>query len=144
MLKPLILVTVLFVAVGGASNAQSSDSTGGGQVLSGMPEKVEPADRYLIYLHGRIIEDAGPHPTHPRFGTYEYAEILDTLAAAGFTVISEQREPNTNVSAFAQRVAGQAVSLIDAGVPPESITVMGFSKGGGIAIQTSSLPCCVW
>jgi len=96
------------------------------------------APRYLIYLHGRIIEEQGRRPTDPAYGTYEYDAILDSLGHAGFEVLSEQRPPKTDSDAFARHVAGQVDSLLALGVPPRAITVIGFSKGGWIAILASA------
>lgn len=110
-----------------------------GAVHNGLPKRLDPGTRYVIYLHGRIIEDKGPRPTHETWGVYEYRKILDTLAAAGFDVISEQRRSGTDMDRFAEHVAQQVRSLIAGGVPPKNITVIGFSKGGGIAIRTSDL-----
>ncbi|HVR29020.1 MAG TPA: hypothetical protein VMS86_05740 [Thermoanaerobaculia bacterium] len=73
---------------------------------------------YLIYLHGRIVEEQGVRPTHPRFGVYEYEAILARLAEGGLQVTSEVRPPNTDPIEYAQTVAGQVQSWIDAGVPP--------------------------
>jgi hypothetical protein len=110
-----------------------------GTVLRVVPEHPDPRAHYVIYLHGRIIEDQGPRPTHPDWGIYEYQQILDTLAAPGLTVISEQRRPATDMDQFAEHVAGQVRKLLAAKVPAESIAVVGFSKGGGIATRTSAL-----
>ena len=94
--------------------------------------------RYVIYLHGRIVEEEGRRPTHPDFGTYEYDAILDSLRRSGFIVLSEQRPRGTDSDAFASRVARQVDSLLSLGVSPGAITVIGFSKGGWIAILASS------
>ena len=104
--------------------------------LPGMPDV---RARYVIYLHGRIIEDQGRRPTHPTWGTYEYQQILDRLAAGGLIVVSEQRPPMTDMDMFASHVADQVRALLRAGVPPEQVSVVGFSKGGGIAMRTSAL-----
>ncbi len=118
--------------------AQSLEATAQpGTVHNEVPKRLDPRTRYVIYLHGRIIEDKGPRPTHETWGVYEYRKILDTLAAAGFGVISEQRRSGTDMDEFAEHVAQQVRSLIAGGVPAERITVIGFSKGGGIAIRTS-------
>ena len=69
----------------------------------------------VIYLHGRIIEEQGPAAISPEFGAYQYDAILDSL-----------------------RVAGQVDSLLKAGIPAARIAVVGFSKGGGIAIQAAA------
>jgi hypothetical protein len=102
------------------------------------PEWINPEDRYLIYLHGRIIENEGIYAISPEFGPYEYVETLKYFADEGFNVISEVRPANTDDYAYADRVVDQINILLEGGVPAENITVVGFSKGGGIAIFTSS------
>lgn len=77
-----------------------------GAILDRIPEHPDRSARYVIYLHGRIIEDKGPRPTHEQWGVYEYRKILETLASAG-TVISEQRRPGTDMDRFAEHVVGQ-------------------------------------
>jgi acetyl esterase/lipase len=110
-----------------------------GEILRDVPAQPRPDARYLIYLHGRIIEEKGARPTDERFGTYEYQQILDTLAASGATVIAEQRPQGTDFRAFGARVADQVRRLLTSGVPAERIAVVGFSKGGAIAIIASAL-----
>lgn len=110
-----------------------------GAIHHELPKQVDPGKRYVIYLHGRIIEDQGPRPTSKDWGIYEYQQILDTLAAAGLTVISEQRRSGTDMDQFAEHVVDQVRTLLAAGVPGERITVIGFSKGGGIATRASAL-----
>jgi pimeloyl-ACP methyl ester carboxylesterase len=111
---------------------------GAGRVLRSVPEKIDPRQSYLIYLHGRIIEEEGLRPTSPEFGIYEYEKILEDFAARSFVVISEPRPRGTDMSAYADKVVGQVRTLRRAGVPPEHIAVVGFSKGGGIALLTAS------
>lgn len=109
------------------------------QIFDRVPAKIETSARYLLYLHGAIIERAGIRPTHPQFGVYEYRKILETLAGRGFVVVSEARPEGTDGRLYAAAVASQVRELLAAGVPPENITVVGFSKGGGIAIAASSM-----
>ncbi len=110
-----------------------------GQVFQGLPGRVDAQQRYAIYLHGRIIEVEGTRPVSPVYGVYEYEKILSALAQSGLQVIAEVRPSDTEAEQFAVRVADQVNALLDASVPAEHITVVGFSKGGGIAIFTSSL-----
>ncbi len=109
------------------------------QILDRLPERPDADSSYIIYLHGRIIEDQGPRPTHPTYGVYEYRKVLEALAADGAVVVGEQRAPNSDIDEFASRVAEQVRALVAAGVAPERISVVGFSKGGGIAIRASAL-----
>lgn len=106
--------------------------------LATTPGLGQAAPRYLIYLHGKIVEAAGRRPTDPAFGVYEYDAILDSLRHAGFVVLSDQRPPQTDSDSFATHVAEQVDSLLRLGVAPQAITVIGFSKGGWIAILASS------
>lgn len=110
-----------------------------GPIHAKLPDRLDPRARYVLYLHGRILEDQGPRPTHERWGTYEYRKILETLAAPGHIVISEQRRPGTDMDQYAKHVVDQVETLVAAGVPAEHITVIGFSKGGGIAVRASAL-----
>jgi hypothetical protein len=109
-----------------------------GAVMTDVPTGPDPAKTYLIYLHGRIVEDAGPRPMDSRFGIYDYPAVLDSLASKGAVVISAQRRANTDVNEYAGIVVGQVERLIHTGVPASHIVVVGFSKGGDIAIHVSS------
>ena len=100
--------------------------------------QAQAAPRYVIYLHGKIVEEAGRRPTDPAFGVYEYDAILDSLRHSGFVVLSEQRPPRTDSDSFATQVVQQVDSLLRLGASPQAITVIGFSKGGWIAILASS------
>ncbi len=109
-----------------------------GSIHERVPSTLDRSARYVIYLHGRIIEDKGRRPTDSRWGIYEYQQILDALASEDVIVISEQRPPNTDMDRFAGHVVDQVHQLLRAGVPPEHVSVVGFSKGGGIAIRASA------
>ena len=120
------------------AGAAPTHAASGGVVLRDVPERIDPAAKYLFYLHGRIIETGGVRPTSPRHGVYEYEQILQTLAARGFTVLSEARPADTEHVVYARKVVGQIERLLKAGVPARNITVVGASKGGAIAVFTST------
>ncbi len=118
----------------------TSDSPGSfGRATSDLPKVIRTDQTYVFYLHGAIVEDQGIRPVSPEFGVYEYEAILDALAAEGLVVISEARASGTDGREYAQKVVGQIEELIAAGVPAGRIAVVGFSKGGGIAVLVSSL-----
>lgn len=94
--------------------------------------------RYVFYLHGRIVEAGGRRPVDPSYGTYEYDAILDSLRQAGLIVLSDQRPPGIGIDSFVTRLVHQVDSLLGLGVSAEAITVIGFSRGGAIAILASS------
>ena len=110
-----------------------------GVVLGEVPAHPRADARYVIYLHARILEEKPNDPTDPRFGPYEYSQIVDTLAFTGAQVIAEQRPLGTDFRALGAHVADQVRRLVAAGVPPRHIAVVGFSKGGAIAIIASAL-----
>ena len=133
----IVLCLVMIASACGAQNSPPTVSAS--QILTDVPAEIDPEARYLLYLHGAIIERAGVRPTHPEFGVYEYREILEVFAGRGFVVISEARPAGTNGVVYAEKVADQVGALMKGGVSPEHITVVGFSKGGGIAITASSI-----
>jgi len=103
------------------------------------PASIDPSKRYLFYLHGKIIEDQGIPAVSSDYGEYEYKTILEKLASHGFTMISEQRQKNTDGMEYAERVSRQVTELLDAGVPAKNITVIGASKGAAITIAISNI-----
>jgi hypothetical protein len=121
------------------NNNSQADSRVRGVVLKDMPATVDTKASYLFYLHGRIIENRGIRPTDPKYGVYEYEDILKTLAAKGFAVISEARAKDTDVNQYAAKVVQQVNTLLAAGVPPSRITVLGASKGSVITMRVSTL-----
>jgi hypothetical protein len=123
-----------------ASHAAAAPAdTTTGAVLRDVPEKIDAGARYLFYLHGRIVETQGVRPQHPQHGFYEYEEILRTLAARGFVVVSEPRPEDTEHVTYARKVVSQIERLLRAGVPARHVTVVGASKGGAIAVFVSTL-----
>ena len=112
--------------------------TRAGTILTDIPDAPDPAKIHLIYLHGRIVENAGPRPTDPLYGLYDYPAVLEALASRGAVVVSAQRAPKTNMDQYAGVVVSQVEKLIEHGVAPGNIVVVGFSKGGGIAKRVSS------
>ncbi|RLE30501.1 MAG: alpha/beta hydrolase [Acidobacteria bacterium] len=146
-LPVIALIVVVLLAGCGQSQGESPSekpadpavTPGTGTVFSAIPEILDPSADYLIYLHGAIIEDQGMQPTHPQWGTYHYAEILQAFADRGFTVISEARPAGTRPDVYADHVIGQIRHLLDGGVPENRVTIVGFSKGGVIALLASRI-----
>jgi len=127
----VLIFTVLFLSFFSQGNAKS--------IFPDVPGKIDAKARYLFYMHGRIVEIKGIRPTSARYGVYEYEKIVETLANKGFIVISEARKQGTNARQYARKVVAQVNRLIQAGVPPSHITVVGASKGSLIAMQVSTI-----
>lgn len=122
-----------------ASTVGTPESPAHGLAGFAFPTAIDPASHYLFYLHGKIIEDQGLPAISHEYGEYRYEEILETLHSYGFVVISEQRSRDTDPSAYALIVDRQVRDLLNSQVPPESITVVGASKGVAIAWLVSNL-----
>ena len=122
-----------------AVNYSQTAHTSQGVWLKDVPRQIDRQAKHLFYLHGFIVENEGIRPTSPRHGVYEYEQIVRTLANRGFVVISEARPKGTNPEVYATQVVTQIQILLEAGVPPHNITVVGASRGGAIAAITSTL-----
>jgi pimeloyl-ACP methyl ester carboxylesterase len=133
VLLPVILLLSLSILPRGY--ARIAEPQGG--IFSDVPQKIDVGALYLFYLHGRIVEQ-GRRPTNPQYGVYEYDEILNALKHPGFVVISEQRKVGTEIEPYGAKVARQVRQLLDAGVPPQHITVVGASQGSWIAMLAST------
>ncbi len=106
-------------------------------ILQHTPDTPDNTKHYLFYLHGLIVEIAGIRPKSEEHGYYEYELILEELAKEGFLVISEARKKDTQVKPYAEKIASQIKELLEKGVPPGNITIVGASKGGVIAAYAS-------
>ncbi len=101
--------------------------------LSDVPEVPKVDAKYIIYLHGVGIEKVGIAKA-----SEDYNGIVKALEGRGFIVISEVRSSDTKINEYGKKVAGQVRTLITKGVPPENITVVGYSKGGLITLWASA------
>lgn len=108
-------------------------------IFQQVPESPDKTKSYLFYLHGLIVEVAGIRPKSEEHGYYEYQLILEELAGHGFTVISEARGKDTEVKPYAEKIVAQVKKLLEGGVPPGNITIVGASKGGIITAYISML-----
>jgi dienelactone hydrolase len=101
--------------------------------ISDVPEAPKVDAKYVIYLHGVGIEKYGIARSPE-----EYRGIIKVLQDRGFVAISEMRSSDTKINEYGKKVAGQVRTLITKGVPPENITVVGYSKGGLITLWASA------
>lgn len=104
----------------------------------GKPAKIDHSKRYVFYISGYIVTSENTRPTSPRFGVYEYKKILEAFEQHGFIVISEARRQSQDLEPHAKNVAAKVRQLLEAGVPPQNITVVGASQGGWMAMLVST------
>jgi len=109
--------------------------------LPDVPDAPKTDAKYIIYLHGIGVENYGPGKADE-----DYYGIIKTIEGRGFTVISEVRRAafimgkpsGTKPDEYGRKVAKQVKTLIEKGVPPENITVVGYSKGGVITLVAAA------
>ncbi|HEU4875758.1 MAG TPA: hypothetical protein VFT44_21785 [Pyrinomonadaceae bacterium] len=109
-----------------------------GVVLGNAPREIDRSARYLFYVSGYIVAEGNTRPTSPKYGVYEYQEILESFKERGFVVISEARKQSPEIEPYAAKVASQVKQLLNSGVPPQNITIVGASQGSWIAMLVST------
>ncbi|MBC9796899.1 alpha/beta hydrolase [Sinomicrobium weinanense] len=95
-------------------------------------------DHFIFFLHNRFPEEHNLNEAHPEYGRTEYDAIIREFKNNGFTVISEIRQGNVNARDYALGITRQIDSLLEKGVKPGNISIIGTSKGGYIAQYVST------
>ena len=109
------------------------------EIFDDFPASIDPAGRYVIYSHGLIVEGDDPEPVHPEFGTYEFPAIKRALFGDGeFNLIAHHRPANTDIGEYIAKLESWVQALLDAGVAPSRITLVGFSRGAGLTVVAAS------
>jgi pimeloyl-ACP methyl ester carboxylesterase len=108
-----------------------------GPAAGGSVDAVFP--RYLIYLHGRIVqEQQSTRPKSAEYGYYELDKILQAFRDRGFMVTGDMRPRAATVDESADQVVTQVRKLLAAHVPADHVTVVGASMGASIALLAST------
>lgn len=98
-----------------------------------VPRIVNADERYVIYSHGRIVEGSDLRPIHPKWGTYEFPEIVRELFRGGdFNLIAFHRPDGADLIHYSLLLESWVRRLVDGGVEPSRITLVGFSRGAHI------------
>lgn len=95
--------------------------------------------KHIFYIHGKIIEEQGKNAFSEKFGKYEFDSIIACLKIQNAIVHFEIRNSNVDPKKYAIKISKQIDSLINSGVKPNNITVIGASKGAIIASNISNL-----
>lgn len=109
------------------------------EILSQPPETIDPAKKYLFFLHGLSVEQQGPDAYSREFKKVNQSTaVAKALASLGYVVLTEARPKGTRVQAYANKIVAQVQQLLAAGVPTKSIALVGHSKGGYITIAAAT------
>lgn len=126
MRRYIAAAVVLFNALAGSAFA--------GPIVAEVPDQPDPKAKYLFYLHGRGPQEFGIEKSRE-----DYRALVQAFSGRGFTVVSEVRGRDVRDEDYAARVAQQLGKLLAAGVSSEHVTVVGYSKGGIVALMASGL-----
>jgi hypothetical protein len=108
------------------------------EIYDRFPDAVHAGERYVIYSHGMIVEGDDPKPISPQYGQYDFPAIKQALfSAGGFNLIALQR-PKSSDDAYANTLKSWVGRLLDAGVKPSRITLVGFSRGAQLTALASN------
>ncbi|MDH5206105.1 MAG: hypothetical protein OEW36_10640 [Hylemonella sp.] len=106
----------------------STVAAGAGSRVSNIPSEPDKSGKYIIYLHGSAEETEG--------ATDKYQAAVEAIAQGSAIVLSEVRG-ETDPGTYALKLKQQVDSLVSKGVPPEHITIGGYSKGAVIALAAA-------
>jgi hypothetical protein len=130
-LRPWIVFSILVVAFPFSTEAAS--------IYTSFPDTVHSSERYVIYSHGLIAEGDDPRPISPKFGQYNFPAIKQAIfEGGGFNLIAYQRQRNADFDTYVATLEFWVRRLLDAGVKPSRITLVGFSRGGQLTAYASS------
>ena len=109
------------------------------RIFDAFPEKINPEQSYVFYSHGYIVEGDNPKPIDKRngWGLYDFPAVKEALSDENYNLIAYQREKNTDPFKYANELNSQIRKLVAAGVNPENIAIVGFSRGAFITGLTS-------
>jgi hypothetical protein len=102
------------------------------------PDSIHADERYVIYSHGLIVEGDDPKPVSPKYGQYDFPAIKQALFnQGGFNLIAYQR-PKSADNSYADMLQSWVRRLLDAGIKPSRITLVGFSRGAQLTALASN------
>lgn len=104
-----------------------------GQSSYSIPVIIDKTANYLFFFHNYYVEINGPD------GDCRYLDLLNAFAEEEVVVVSELRTRAVSPIDYAKKAVLNVQTLLNAGVPPENISISGHSKGGVIVLQMAAL-----
>ena len=103
------------------------------------PSDIDANGKYVFYSHGFIVEGTNPKPVDKRhgWGLYDFPAVKQALSDSSHELIAYHRPKGTDPYEFSYKLASDVRRLVRAGVAPENITLIGFSRGAFITALTS-------
>ncbi|QTE23418.1 hypothetical protein [Polaribacter cellanae] len=108
-------------------------------IFSFLKSSAQNQKKYIYYLHGRIIEVQGKNAVSNVYGKYEFDNIIKALNNKTDSIIAVIRNNNVDHIEYAKKVSKQINRLVEKGVKPNNITVIGASKGAIIASYVATI-----
>jgi len=108
------------------------------ELYTEFPNAINKSEKYVFYSHGYIVEGENEKPVHPRWGVYDFPLIKKHLSDDFYNLIAYHRAARSEPFHSAKRLANDVNRLIEAGVEPANITLIGFSRGGALSILASN------
>jgi len=109
-----------------------------GTLYTDFPDIINADEKYVFYSHGLIVEGENLMPVDERWGVYDFIAVRKALTDPDYNLISYHRPEKTVADEFAEKLAIDVRKLIKAGVKPENITLLGFSRGGEITLLATT------
>lgn len=135
MSKHLFILLILLIISFSSRAFETSQTT---KIFSELPEQINPADKFVFYSHGLIVEGNNPKPEHPNWGVYDFPAVVKALSDPKYNLIAYHRPKNTDPREYAKKLNEQVTYLIEKGVPARNISLVGFSRGGFITVLASN------
>ena len=126
---------ILLIAFLAFSKASFSDP----RVSEDLPSTINANDKFLFYSHGFIVEGTNTNPVHPRWGEYDFPAITTHFLSSSYHLLARHRPSGIAPKRYAAKLAAEIQQLLDNGVPPQHIAVMGFSRGGALSILATDI-----
>ena len=112
-------------------------SSGAVEIYDRFPDSIHASKRYVIYSHGMIVEGDDPKPISPKYGQYDFPAIKQALFYEGDLNLIAYQRPKSLDNTYADTLKSWVKRLLDAGVKPSRITLVGFSRGAGLTALAS-------